>query len=42
MVFWVLSDLFKLHFLFNVGLVLFVCIIVFMLIYMNTNNRFKK
>jgi len=42
MVFWVFSDLFKLHFLFIVGMVLFVCIILFMLIYMNTNNRFKK
>jgi len=42
MVFWVLSDLFRVHFLFIVGMVLFVCIILFMLIYMNTNNRFKK
>jgi len=39
---WALSELFKIKFLFIVGMVLFICIIVFMLIYLNTNNRFKK
>jgi Ca2+/Na+ antiporter len=39
---WALSELFKIQFLFTVGMVFFIYIIVFMLIYLNTNNRFKK
>jgi preprotein translocase subunit SecG len=42
MVFWALSELYQKPFLFTVGLVLFFCVIIFMLIYLNTNNRFKK
>jgi hypothetical protein len=39
MLFWVLLNL---QFLFIVGIVLFFCTIIFMLIYMNMSNRFKK
>ncbi|MFD1927021.1 DUF3784 domain-containing protein [Sporosarcina siberiensis] len=42
MVFWVLSEAYDMNGLFYFGLVLFLAIIVFMLIYMNTGNRFKK
>ncbi|CAM3956957.1 DUF3784 domain-containing protein [Mesobacillus zeae] len=42
MAFWVLSDAFKIKWLFYVGLVLFLCTIVFIIIYTNSGNRFKK
>jgi hypothetical protein len=42
MAFWVLSDLLGTKWLFNFGLVLFICTILFTLLYANTGNRFKK
>lgn len=42
MSFWVLSDAFEIKWLFYIGLILFICIILFILIYSNTKNRFKK
>lgn len=39
---WTLSEYLKKPFLFTIGIVLFISVIVFMLIYMNTGNRFKK
>ncbi|WP_200416467.1 DUF3784 domain-containing protein [Virgibacillus salexigens] len=42
MLFWVLSEAYEIGALFTFGLVLFIGIIVFMLIYVNTGNRFKK
>jgi len=42
MCFWVLGDLLKNNWLFNIGLVLFIGIVVFMLVYVNTKDRFKK
>lgn len=42
MVFWVLSEALEIKWLFSVGLVLFISIVVFLLIYANTGNRFKK
>lgn len=39
---WTLSDVFDRQWLFTVGLILFICIIIFMLVYANTGNRFKK
>lgn len=42
MVFWVLSEYYEVDWLFYVGLVMFLGLTVFMLIYMNTGNRFKK
>ncbi len=42
MVFWVLSEVFEKDWLFTIGLILFIGIIVFMMIYVNTGNRFKK
>lgn len=42
MFFWILGDLYESSALFIVGLVIFLGVTVFMLIYMNTNNRFKK
>lgn len=39
--FWVLSDALNLKWLFVVGIVLFIGIVVFILIYANTGNRFK-
>jgi Domain of unknown function (DUF3784) len=42
MVFWVLSEAFAIKWLFVFGLVLFIGIVIFTLIYVNTGNRFKK
>ena len=42
MCFWVLADLLERDWLFTIGLVLFIGIVVFMLIYANTKERFKK
>src|SRR5690625_1394787 len=42
MCFWLLGDLLQKYWLFVIGVLLFIGIIVFMLIYTNTNNRFKK
>ncbi|WP_409305885.1 DUF3784 domain-containing protein [Peribacillus sp. SCS-155] len=42
MVFWVISDTFAVDWLFAVGLILFIVIVVFTLIYANTCSRFKK
>lgn len=42
MVFWVLGDYFKTMMLFIIGLILFMAIIFFIIIYANTGNRFKK
>lgn len=42
MVFWVLSEVFEKGWLFTIGLILFIVIIVFMMIHVNTGNRFKK
>ncbi len=42
MVFWVISEAYEIDWLFYVGLVLFIAIVVFMLVYVNTKNRFKK
>ena len=42
MVFWVLSELYNMGSLFYFGLALFIVIVVFMLVYMNTGNRFRK
>ena len=39
---WALSDLIEHQILFIIGLVLFISILVFGLVYMNTGNRFKK
>lgn len=40
--FWLLGDIFESTALFIVGTVIFLAVTAFMLIYMNTNNRFKK
>jgi hypothetical protein len=42
MVFWVVSEAFGIKWLFNFGLILFIGIVVFILIYANTGNRYKK
>lgn len=42
MLFWLLSESYEISWLFSFGLVLFLGIVVFMLIYINTGNRFKK
>lgn len=42
MVFWVLSEAYENNWLFVFGLILFIGIVVFTLIYANTGNRFKK
>lgn len=42
MVFWVLSEALQIGWLFVVGLILFIGIVIFILIYGNTGNRFKK
>jgi hypothetical protein len=39
---WALSDMLKIQVLFILGLALFFCLIVFVLVYSNTGNRFKK
>ncbi|WP_409300521.1 DUF3784 domain-containing protein [Peribacillus sp. SCS-155] len=42
MVFWILSDVYELKWLFAIGVILFIGIIVVTLIYVNTGNRFRK
>lgn len=42
MVLWVFSEAYEIEWLFFVGLILFLGIVVFTLIYVNTGNRFKK
>jgi hypothetical protein len=42
MVFWVLSDVYEIKWLFALGLILFIGLIVYILVYTNTGNRFKK
>jgi len=42
MTFWLVGEIWTIPFLFWIGLVLFITITIFMLIYMNTNKRFKK
>lgn len=42
MVFWILSDVYDLKWLFAIGLIFFIGIIVVTLIYVNTGNRFRK
>ncbi len=42
MVLWVLSEAYEINWLFVFGLILFIGIVVFTLIYANTGNRFKK
>lgn len=42
MVLWVISEALEITWLFTVGLVLFIAIMIFMLIYINTGNRFRK
>ncbi|MFC4408934.1 DUF3784 domain-containing protein [Chungangia koreensis] len=39
---WALSDLLEIQLLFIIGMVLFAGLIVFILVYINTGNRFKK
>lgn len=39
---WALSDLLKLTWLYILGMVLFVAILLFTIIYANTGDRFKK
>ena len=39
---WALSDLIEHQILFIIGLILFISILVFGLVYMNTGSRFKK
>lgn len=39
---WILSDIFEIQILLVIGVVLFVALILFLLIYANTGNRFKK
>src|SRR5690625_3212852 len=42
MIFWILSEVFENTNLFFFGLLLFIGIVIFALIYVNTGNRFKK
>ncbi|MGM7635216.1 DUF3784 domain-containing protein [Bacillus sp. Hm123] len=39
---WAFSELFNQPFLFIIGLILFISLIVFTLVYANTGNRFEK
>ncbi|QPQ30395.1 DUF3784 domain-containing protein [Lysinibacillus sp. JNUCC 51] len=39
---WGLNDLFKTEWLFLLGLVLFIGLTIFVVVYANTRNRFKK
>ncbi|MFF2175670.1 DUF3784 domain-containing protein [Lysinibacillus sp. NPDC058147] len=39
---WGLNDLFKTEWLFIIGLVLFIALTIFVIVYANTRNRFKK
>src|SRR5699024_10144062 len=42
MFFWILSIAFEMNGLFYTGLILFLGIVVYMIIYINTGDRFKK
>jgi hypothetical protein len=42
MLLWVLSEAYKITWLFIFGFILFIVIVIFMLVYVNTGNRFKK
>ncbi|MGN8646651.1 DUF3784 domain-containing protein [Gracilibacillus sp. HCP3S3_G5_1] len=42
MLFWIFSVAYEMNWLFVLGLVLFIGIVIFILIYVNTGNRFKK
>lgn len=42
MILWVCSEFYNVQWLFFIGLFLFIAIIIFILIYVNTGNRFKK
>lgn len=42
MIFWLVSEVLQIDWLFVVGTILFICIIIFALIYANTGERFKK
>ena len=39
---WSLGEMLEIQVLFIIGLVLFLCLIVFVLMYSNTGNRFKR
>lgn len=39
---WILDEIFHTQWLFSVGLVLFVALTIFLMVYVNTGNRFKK
>jgi hypothetical protein len=39
---WALSDALNIQWLFIAGMIIFTGLIIFMLIYLNTGNRFKK
>ncbi|MFE3573074.1 DUF3784 domain-containing protein [Lysinibacillus sp. NPDC059133] len=39
---WALNELFKTEWLFIIGLVLFIVLTIFVVVYANTRNRFKK
>lgn len=42
MVFWLLSQALDIQLLFYVGLTLFLAIVIFILVYVNTGNKFRK
>ncbi|WOV84539.1 DUF3784 domain-containing protein [Sporosarcina jeotgali] len=42
MLFWLLGEAYDSNWLFCMGLILFLALVVFMLIFINTGNRFKK
>ena len=42
MCFWILGDLLRKDWLFTIGVLLFIGIVVFMIAYVNTKGRFKK
>lgn len=42
MVFWLISEVYSIDWLLYVGIAVFIGLTVFMLIYMNTGNKFKK
>ena len=41
-VLWLISEVYEMNWLFYIGLALFIGLIIFLLIYVNTGNRFKK
>ena len=42
MLFWIVSIIYDINWLFQFGVILFVGIIIFTIVYVNTGNRFKK